>query len=210
MASFRFSQTVRQFGSSAVQHGKLVATPLQVFGIEGRYATALYSAASKQNQLDAVEKEMNTFQGLLKTDGKLAEFCANPSLQRVYKKAVLEEVLKKQKFSELSINLMACLAENGRINKVGNVLSTFFQLMSAHRGEIVCTVKTAKPLDNAAMGELKTALNGFLKKGEVLQLTTEVDPSLMGGMVVSIGDRYVDMSMATKIKNYTNLIKLPV
>ena len=35
----------------------------------------------------------------------------------------------------------------------------------------------------------------------------QVDPSLIGGMVVSIGDKYVDMSMATKIKNYTNLIK---
>ena len=38
----------------------------------------------------------------------------------------------------------------------------------------------------------------------------QVDPSLIGGMVVSIGDKYVDMSMATKIKNYTNLIKQAV
>ncbi|KAL8570936.1 hypothetical protein ACOMHN_023608 [Nucella lapillus] len=210
MASFKFTQLVRQFGTSTVQHGKLVATPVHVFGIEGRYATALYSAASKQNKLDVVETDMKTFQGLLQKDKKLADFVSNPSLKRVEKKAVLEEVLKKLKYSDLSINLIASMADNGRIAKVGGVLTKFAQLMSAHRGEVICTVKTAKALDNASMNELKVALQGFLKKGETLQLATEVDPSLMGGMVVFIGDKYVDMSMASKIKNYTNIIKQAV
>ncbi|XP_076444655.1 ATP synthase peripheral stalk subunit OSCP, mitochondrial-like [Babylonia areolata] len=210
MASFRFSQVVRQFTTSAVQHGKLVNTPIQVFGIEGRYATALFSAASKQKKLDAVEKEMNSLSNLLQKDKKLADFVANPSLKRVEKKAVLEDVLKKQKYSDLTVNLVAAMADNGRIAKIKGVLSTFAQLMSAHRGEVVCTVKTAKALDKASLNDLKTALEGFLKKGETLQLATEVDPSLIGGMVVSIGDKYVDMSMATKIKNYTTLIKQAV
>ena len=43
-----------------------------------------------------------------------------------------------------TVYVLASLAENGRINKVSNVLATFAQLMSAHRGEVVCTVKTAK------------------------------------------------------------------
>jgi len=210
MASFRFTQAVRQFGTSTVQHGKLVATPIQVFGVEGRYATALYSAASKQKKLDAVEKEVKAFQALLGKDKVLAEFCANPSLKRVEKRAVLEAALKKQKYSDLTVNFVAALADNGRIGKVGNVLATFSQIMAAHRGEVVCTVKTAKPLDKAAMAELTAALQGFLKKGETLQLTTSVDASLIGGMVVSIGDKFVDMSMASKIKNYTDLIKQAV
>jgi F-type H+-transporting ATPase subunit O len=47
-----------------------------------------------------------------------------------------------------------------------------------------------------------------LKANETIQLTARVDPSLIGGMVVSIGDKYVDMSVATKVKRYTNLISL--
>ena len=57
---------------------------------------------------------------------------------------------------------------------------------------------------------LDTALRGFLKKGESLLLETVVDPSLIGGMRVNIGDKYVDMSMASKIKTYTALLKQAV
>ncbi|KAK7503311.1 hypothetical protein BaRGS_00005576 [Batillaria attramentaria] len=208
MASFgRFSQLVRQFGTTAIKNGKLVAPPIQVFGIEGRYATALYSAASKNGKLDTVEKELKAFQGLLEKDKKLAEFVANPSLKRVEKKAALEAVMKKQTFSDLSSNMICAMAENGRIAKVGGVIAAFSQIMSAHRGEVVCTVKTAKELDQVAMKDLKTALDGFLQKGQKLQMKTEVDPSLLGGMVVIIGDKYCDMSMATKIKNFTDIMK---
>lgn len=50
----------------------------------------------------------------------------------------------------------------------------------------------------------------FLKGKENLQLSAKIDPSLIGGMVVSIGDRYVDMSVASKVKKYTELISATV
>lgn len=53
-------------------------------------------------------------------------------------------------------------------------------------------------------------LQKFLKSNETLQLTAKVDPTLIGGMVVSIGDRYVDMSVASKVKKYTELISAAV
>jgi F-type H+-transporting ATPase subunit O len=49
-----------------------------------------------------------------------------------------------------------------------------------------------------------------VKSNESVQLTAKVDPSIIGGMVVSIGDKYVDMSVSSKIKKYTDLISLPV
>ncbi|XP_041351516.1 ATP synthase subunit O, mitochondrial-like [Gigantopelta aegis] len=207
MASFRFMQVVRQFSSTTAVNGKLVTAPIQLFGTEGRYAHAMYSAATKQKQLDTVEKDLVSFQALLHKDVQLAEFISNPSLKRREKKAALEMVLKKLKYSTLTANLFGILTENGRINKIDGVISAFNKIMSAHRGEVMCTITTAKPLDNASLREVKEALNLFLKKGEVLQLDTKVDPSLIGGMVVTIGDKYVDMSMATKIKTYTNLIQ---
>lgn len=67
-----------------------------------------------------------------------------------------------------------------------------------------------QPLDEATKKELETALKAFLKKGETLLLTTSVNPELMGGMVVSIGDKYVDMSIASKVKRYTDLLNVAV
>merc|ERR1711893_110404 len=206
MAASRLTGVVRQFSTSTVR-SQLVQAPIQVFGIEGRYAHALYSAASKQKALDVVEKDLKGFQALLAKDTKFAEFVANPSVQRAQKKQVLETVLAKQKFSPLTVNLVAAIAENGRVRKLDAILDAFGRIMSAHRGEVICSVTTAKPLDKASLKDLEGALGGFLKKGEKLFLETKVDPSIIGGMVVTIGDKFVDMSMASKIKTYTNLIK---
>ncbi|KAK3577392.1 hypothetical protein CHS0354_032240 [Potamilus streckersoni] len=207
MASFRTAgQLVRQFSSSAVRH-KLVYPPIQVYGVEGRYATALFSAASKEKKLDAVEKELDSLRELMKKDVRFTEFLLNPSLKRKDKIDTLRDAMAKQKFSSLTTNLLATMAENGRLKKIGSVFTSFDKLMSAVRGEIICTVTTAKPLDAAGEKELRSTLQEFVKKEEKVNLEMRVDPSIIGGMIVSIGDKYVDMSMATKIKTYTNLIK---
>ncbi|KAK2164899.1 hypothetical protein NP493_1393g00008 [Ridgeia piscesae] len=203
----KFGVLARKFSSTSVVRGKLVTPPVPVFGIEGRYAHALYSAASKNNTLDTVEGELKRLQGILKTDVKFASFVVNPTIRRAKKKGILEEVLKVQRCSDLTINLFVCLAENGRLKNIRGVMNSFNRLMSAHRGEVVCVVTTAKPLDSGLLKQLEGTLKKFLKQGQVLQLESKVDPSLIGGMVVNIGDKYVDMSMASKINTYTNLIK---
>jgi F-type H+-transporting ATPase subunit O len=184
--------------------------PIHVFGIEGRYATALYSAATKEKKLDVVEKDIKDIQALVKKDVKLAEFMVNPVIKRNFKRDAIVAAFGKKNYSNITLNLFSALADNGRLNKLNAVIGAFDKIMSAHRGEVICSVTTAKPLDPLFLKDLKTTLEGFLKKGEVLQLESKVDPSLIGGMVVTIGDKYVDMSTATKIKTYTNLIKQAV
>ncbi|XP_050406653.1 ATP synthase subunit O, mitochondrial [Patella vulgata] len=210
MASLKLSHFVRQFSTTVARKGQIVQAPIQIFGIEGRYAHALYSAATKEKKLDAVEGELKALGSLLKTDAKFADFCNDPSLKRTEKKATIEKISAKLKYSSLTSNLLAVLAENGRIKKINGVVSAFEKLMSAHRGEVQCVVTTAKPLDNASKKEVLTTLQGFLKKGESIQLEMNVDPSLIGGMLVTIGDKYIDMSIASKVKTYTSLIKQAV
>lgn len=205
MAASRFGFVARRFSTSPVS-AKLVTAPVNVFGVDGRYAHALYSAAVKEKKLEVVEKELKAIKDLFGKEPKLAEFVANPSIQRTAKRDAITKIFEKQNFSSLTLNTFAALAENGRLNKVSSVLGAFAKIMSAHRGEVMCSVTTAKPLDEASIKELKAALQAFMKKGETLQLETSVDPALIGGMVVTIGDKYVDMSMATKIKTFTNLI----
>ena len=114
------------------------------------------------------------------------------------------------------------------------VVSSFGTLMAAHRGEVVCVVTTAKELDAANKKEVEGALAGFLKSGEKALISYSVDASIVGGMVVSwtfelyltnvdifsqllvydlvffqvsIADKFVDMSMASKLTKYSELIK---
>jgi len=196
----------RSFSVSAVDQG-LVKSPIQVFGIDGRYATALYSAASKEKQLENVERDLKDIGALLKKKGKFLDFLLNPSVRRGEKKEMLSSALATTKASKLTSNLIVLLAENGRLNKLNGIANAFSTIMSAHRGEIECEVVTAKALDPALQKELEAALKSFVKSGQSIIIKTKVDPSIIGGMVVSIGDKYVDMSTAAKINRYSQLIE---
>ena len=57
---------------------------------------------------------------------------------------VLQDYMKEQKMSELTLNFAACLSENSRLNKINLVLNAWGQIMSSHRGEVVCNIRTAK------------------------------------------------------------------
>ncbi|TNM98694.1 ATP synthase subunit O, mitochondrial [Takifugu flavidus] len=207
MAAYMLGQQVRQLSTSVVRPAaKLIKPPIQVYGVEGRYATALFSAASKQNKLDQVEQELGKITTLIK-DPKVSSIVMNPHVKRNIKQKTFTDALTKAKLSPMIINLINVLADNGRLPLTGDVISAYSKMMSAHRGEVICSVTTAQPLDAANLAELKVALNGFLQKGETIKLETKTDPSILGGMVVSIGDKYVDMSTKTKIQKLSKLIK---
>ncbi|KAL3313535.1 ATP synthase subunit O, mitochondrial [Cichlidogyrus casuarinus] len=187
----------------------LVKAPCQVHGIEGKYATALYSAAHKNKALDAVEKDMMKIEQTLKQDKKLKRFCDDPSIKRNLKVQVWQATIAKLGLADPSKNMLILMAENGRLDKIINVAEVFATLMSAHRGEVMCIVKTAKPLDNASTKELNSALQGLVGSGHKINLKMEVDPSIIGGMIVSVGDKMVDMSVARKMRLFEQAISMP-
>ncbi|XP_001513754.5 ATP synthase subunit O, mitochondrial [Ornithorhynchus anatinus] len=198
---------VRQFSTSVARpFAKLVRPPIQVYGLEGRYATALYSAAAKQNKLEQVEKELLRVAQLLK-EPKMAASILNPHVKRAVKMKNLNDITAKEKFSPITTNFISLLAENGRLNNTPGVISAFATMMSVHRGEVQCSVTTASALDSATLTELKTVLNSFLTKGQVLKLEVKTDPSIMGGMIVRIGEKFVDMSARTKIQKLSRVMK---
>ncbi|XP_030641851.1 ATP synthase peripheral stalk subunit OSCP, mitochondrial [Chanos chanos] len=206
MAAFGLGQ-VRQFSTSVIRPAaKLIKPPIQVYGVEGRYATALFSAASKQKSLDQVEQELGKVASLIK-DPKLSSIVMNPNVKRSIKQKTFGDALTKAKLSPITVNLINVLAENGRLSLTSDVITAYSKMMSAHRGEVTCSVTTAQPLDEANLADLKVALNGFLAKGESIKLETKTDPSILGGMIVSIGDKYVDMSTKSKIQKLTKLIR---
>ncbi|KAI9539053.1 hypothetical protein NQZ68_009130 [Dissostichus eleginoides] len=205
MAALMLGQQARQFSTSVIRQ-KLVKAPITVYGVEGRYATALFSAASKQNILDQVEQELGKVSSLIK-DPKVSSIVMNPHVKRSFKQKTFQDGLAKSNVSPITFNLINVLADNGRLTITADVITAYGKMMSAHRGEVSCIVTTAQPLDAASLADLKVALKGFLQKHESIKLETKLDSTILGGMIVSIGDKYVDMSTKTKILKLTKLIK---
>ncbi|KAM7533165.1 hypothetical protein Aperf_G00000118639 [Anoplocephala perfoliata] len=200
---------IRSFSTSSVSRA-IIRPPTQFFGIDGRYATALFSAAVKSKNLEIVEKDLLKLKNTLASDAKLRNFCHDPTIQRHAKVQAFSEAMKKLGLSTQANNMLQILAENGRLGMLKKVLDTFEQIMVSHRGEVSCVVTTAKPLDRSTEKELSSALEKFLEPGQKLNLFLKVDPELIGGMVVSIGDKYVDMSILKKVRSYRAILDQPV
>lgn len=135
-----------------------VKPPIQLFGLEGRYATALYTAATKMKQLENVEKELLQVQSAIKQKPKLREVIISPIINRTLLQTTLKDVGTSAKLSSATTNLLVLLAGNGRMTKIDGVINAFKQLMSAHRGEVVCEVTTARPLSDAQRKDLQGVL----------------------------------------------------
>ncbi|XP_065214489.1 ATP synthase subunit O, mitochondrial-like [Planococcus citri] len=200
---------IRKFSTSPAS-SQLVKAPLQLFGIEGRYVMALYSAAVKQKQLETVEKDFEKISTTLNSDKAFQEFVLNPVIPKNLKATAIKDVSSKLSLSSSSTNFLTLLAENGRLKNFWTLANLFKQVMSAHRGDLIIEVTIAKPVDDTIKQELQGVLQKFAKKGEQLILNYKVDPAILGGMIVSIGDKYVDMSTASKFKKYTEILKSSV
>lgn len=180
----------------------LVTPPIPVFGIEGRYASALFSAASKQNQLNQIDADFQKLDRLLTENKSIADLFRNPGVTREQRLALINEL----GLSTMTKSVIETLVDNRREKKLTKFVSVMNRLMAANRGELLCRVITAKPLDDKLRNDLDGVLKQFSKKGEKVNVETSVDPTIMGGMIVEIGDRYIDMSIASKIKTYTEIL----
>ncbi|MBE1237622.1 F0F1 ATP synthase subunit delta [Phaeovibrio sulfidiphilus] len=164
-----------------------------------RYALALYELARGEKRLDAVEANLNDLSRMLEESPDLRRFVASPVLSRAAQVKGLEALADKAGFDRLTRSFLGVLALHRRSSVTGAVIDAFRNLLRVERGEVMARVSTATPLSEEQEAELATALRKELRT-EKLDLTTDVDPSLLGGMVVRVGSRMVDSSLRTKLK----------
>ena len=176
-------------------------------GIDGRYATALFSAAQKTSQLETVESELKKVQQAIQKDEKMRLFLENPVLSSELKKQGVNSMLSK--YSELTRNFFGVLADNRRLNETGKIVDAYAELMGAHRGETTVTVTTAKGFDDKLQQQLKQVLakSSLVKKGSQLKIVNKTNPSIMGGLIVEVGDKSIDLSVSSRLSKLNKLIQ---
>ncbi|KAH8551120.1 OSCP/delta subunit of ATPase [Umbelopsis sp. PMI_123] len=200
--AFAAPKMVRSYASASQ-----IKAPLTLFGLDGRYATALYTAAAKENCLDAVEKELKQVQSVVAKDKSVQALLENPTLNRTTKKQGVQQLLKAGKYSKVTSNLFVTLAENGRLAETQKVIVAYQELMSAHRNELNVVITSAKELDKSTLNKVADALSkGTVAEGKKLIVTNKVKPAILGGLTVEFGDKTIDLSVASKVAKLNKLI----
>jgi F-type H+-transporting ATPase subunit O len=179
-----------------------VKPPVALFGVDGTYATALYTASAKSSALDQTSKALSSLAQTFKADRKLTNIISAPTLTASDKQQIIQELQKiaGNDKGDIIKNFLQTLAENNRLGLLEGICEKFESLMGAHRGEMEVTITSAQELDNKTINRLeKAASKHELSQGKKLKIVTKVNPDIVGGLVLEMGDRTIDLSVSSKI-----------
>ncbi|KAG6421845.1 hypothetical protein SASPL_118404 [Salvia splendens] len=137
-----FSEVTRSYAAAPDSKQQKVKVPVTMFGVSGNYTSALYIAAVKANVLDKVESELLTLVEASKKSPTFAQFMKDASVTSDTRVKAINDICSQAKFSDITMNFMAVVAEAGRLGHVARMVQRFSELTMAHRGEVKVTVTT--------------------------------------------------------------------
>jgi F-type H+-transporting ATPase subunit delta len=179
---------------------QIVATTDQtVSGVPGRYASALFNLASDEKSTAEVGAKLALFQAAINASDDLKRLVRSPVFSADDQIAALGAVGAKLGIDGTALNFLKLVAKNRRLFALPEMIKAYATLLAASRGEIAGEVASAQPLTDSQLEDLKAALKSAL--GRDVELSTRVDASILGGLIVKVGSRMMDNSLKTKLQN---------
>ena len=161
-----------------------------------RYARALLHLAQKHGSLDVAEDELREIAALARRDARVRRFFETPGIARSEKIDFLEKSWKPR-LSRPVYGLLMVLLRRRRLDHLIVIADEFQKLAEQAKGLSRIRIRSAVPLSEAQAQQLTKAL--VARTGRAIVLTREVDPSLIGGAVVSLDHHVIDGTLATEL-----------
>lgn len=171
----------------------------------GRYAQALFELALDGGALQAVESDLKGLKSAYRDSVDLRRLLASPAFSADDKARGLDAVAAAGNAHPLTRKFIGLLARNRRASALPAVITGFEQLMAKHRGTVSAEVVSARPLTDIQLQTVTAAIRQAL--GRDPELETRVDPALLGGLKVRVGNRLFDSSLRTRLEQMTYALK---
>jgi F-type H+-transporting ATPase subunit delta len=171
----------------------------------GRYALALFELARDAKTIDAVEQSLSTVRDALAQSDTLRDLTTSPMVSRGAAVKAISAVADELGVDATTKNFLGVLAENHRLGALAKIVKAYRTLAAQHRGEIAAEVTSAHPLSEEQVIELKHQLRQ--RVGREVSVDLNVDPSLLGGLVVRVGSQMIDSSIRTRLNTLAQAMK---
>ncbi len=165
-----------------------------------RYAEAAFEIAERDDSMEAWMAALAIAEERL-VDPEVARFLSNPSVPAASRIEVLGRILGAE-VGGAQRNLLALMVRRGRFEQLPAVIREFRRLYRRREGIVEATVTSAVTLDSAEIQALQTRLEAL--SGKRVELSQTVDPALLGGVQVRVGDQLIDGSVAGRLERLRN------
>jgi F-type H+-transporting ATPase subunit delta len=171
---------------------------MSVETVARRYATALADVVTKNGQTEIVRSEMREWENLMASSEDLMNAFRNPAIQQNQKEKVLESLILRTRPSQTTGNFLRVLLRNGRLTEISQINQKFASVLEERQGGVSAKIVSARPLSEIEKQELR--LNLEKMTGKRVNPTFEIDNSIIGGVVTTIGSTVYDGSIRTQLQ----------
>jgi len=162
------------------------------------YANSIFDIAKEKNILPQVEEELKAVSDVIAEDETFKNYLNTPGITKDIKKEFIDKVFAG-KISEYIVNLLKLLIDNSRQETINEIYEAFVELNDIANNRQRITVITQSNLNATLLDKIKLEIGKKLDK-EII-VTEQVDESILGGIIIKIGDLVIDGSLAKGLKN---------
>ena len=166
--------------------------------VANRYASSLLDLALEQKKEDAVASDMEMLLKTIDESHDFEVFLSSPVIDASKKVDVITSIFKG-KVDELSLNFLTLIAKKRREGVIAMIAQEYINQFKAHKNILVADVISAAKIDAKIESSLKEKIK-VIHNGEI-EMRNQVDPELIGGFILRIGDQQVDASIARKLND---------
>ena len=165
--------------------------------VSDRYALALYDLSSERKVIDSVLENLQSLKKTIESNKELSFLIKSPLISSNDKLKVLIKLTSSLHLNELSITFLRVISNNKRFASLLGIISQFVKINATKRGDILADVISADELSEEKKIDIKDQLRNVL--GDKLSLNFKIDKKIIGGLIVKVGSKMIDTSLANKI-----------
>ncbi|MEO0939044.1 MAG: F0F1 ATP synthase subunit delta [Pseudomonadota bacterium] len=174
-------------------------------GIAARYAAAVHDLAKEAKSVNVLEGDIAALRDALGASDDLRDLITSPIYSRAAQESAIRAVAEKMGLSGMMSSTLRLMAQKRRLFVVPQMLTAIAAMIAEEKGEVTAEVRSAKALTKAQEGNLAKTLEASV--GKKVTINTTVDDSLIGGLVVKVGSKMIDTSIASKLASLQNAMK---
>ena len=168
-----------------------------------RYAKALFETAKSRAVVNDVYKDLELLKSILNEKTEFFNIIHNPTIKRNTKETLFSKIFKNR-VHDLTMEFLLLLLKKGREAILTEVIHHYAELDMEDKGVLLAEVISAKPISENIKKDIKNKISA----NRNVQLSEKIDKSILGGLIINIGDSQYDASVRKKINNVKRAFKL--
>lgn len=172
--------------------------------IGNRYASSLFDAGLELNKIEDFHKELNLIKDIFDSEYKLFQIFTHPRISKTEKKSLIDKVFRDGVSKEVS-NFLFIIIDKRRERNLFEIIEEYNAIFNEYKEIVNVVAITAVPMEEKSKDKLKIVLQNKLNKK--IQLSNEVDKSIIGGVLLKMNERIIDSTLISQLKDMETVIK---